>query len=43
LCRRDACVPGVELSQSDGAAIGDETELEIGTHDRAELLLFDLA
>jgi quercetin 2,3-dioxygenase len=34
---------GVELNQGDGAAISEETRLRIVAHDRAELLLFDLA
>ena len=32
-----------ELKQGDGAAVNRETELRIAAHDRAEILLFDLA
>jgi len=34
---------GLELKQGDGAAVSKESELSISAHDRAELLLFDLA
>jgi redox-sensitive bicupin YhaK (pirin superfamily) len=34
---------GMELKQGDGAAVSKESELSISAHDRAELLLFDLA
>jgi hypothetical protein len=33
----------VELKQGDGAAVRRESELTIGAHDQAEILLFDLA
>lgn len=33
----------VEMKQGDGAAVRNESELTITAHDRAELLLFDLA
>jgi redox-sensitive bicupin YhaK (pirin superfamily) len=34
---------GVALEAGDGAAVSDETELEIAAHDEAEVMLFDLA
>jgi len=34
---------GMELKEGDGAAVSKESELSISAHDRAELLLFDLA
>ena len=33
----------IELKQGDGAAVSDETNLQIAAEDQAEILLFDLA
>jgi quercetin 2,3-dioxygenase len=43
LARGSAKVNGAVLSEGDGAAISDETKIEIEGVDNAELLLFDLA
>ena len=43
LVRGTVHLNGIELKQGDGAAVSKESELAITAHDRAELLLFDLA
>ena len=43
LARGTVRLNGMELKQGDGAAVSKESELSISAHDRAELLLFDLA
>ena len=43
LARGTVRLNGIELKQGDGAALSKESELSINAHDRAELLLFDLA
>ena len=43
LARGTLRLNGLELKQGDGAAVSKESELSISAHDRAELLLFDLA
>jgi len=43
LARGTVRLNGMELKQGDGAAVSKERELSVSAHDRAELLLFDLA
>ncbi|HYR74699.1 MAG TPA: pirin family protein [Pyrinomonadaceae bacterium] len=43
LARGTVRLNGMELKQGDGAAVSKESELSVSAHDRAELLLFDLA
>jgi redox-sensitive bicupin YhaK (pirin superfamily) len=43
LARGTVHLNGIELKQGDGAAVSKESEFAITAHDRAELLLFDLA
>jgi redox-sensitive bicupin YhaK (pirin superfamily) len=43
VARGDAVLNGTRLGAGDGAAITDETRLELGTEKGGEILLFDLA
>ena len=43
VARGAVTVNGVELKQGDGAAITDESRLEIASGERSEILLFDMA
>lgn len=43
LARGTVRLNGMELKQGDGVAVSKESELSITAHDRAELLLFELA
>jgi redox-sensitive bicupin YhaK (pirin superfamily) len=43
LARGTVRLNGMELKQGDGAAVSKENELSITAHDKAEILLFDLA
>jgi redox-sensitive bicupin YhaK (pirin superfamily) len=43
IARGSVTLNDLELSQGDGAAISQESELRIATSDQAEVLLFDLA
>ena len=40
--RGEVTVNGTTVSQGDGAALTDETELKIAANDNAEVLVFDL-
>lgn len=43
VARGDAVLNGIALAAGDGAAVTDESELELGTRSGGEVLLFDLA